>query len=106
MRTIDDKTLDKLIAQSLQKEHDIEQINTIVLKSVKHYNRIQRVKRVVRLAAIAFGAPAMLAIVCYGAYRMIMMGSGAFGYIAAAIAIISAVAMTTYSLAIFSFDEV
>ena len=105
MRTIDDKTLDRLITQSLQKEHDIEQINAFVLKAAKRHNRIQTAKRVIRLVAVAFGAPIMLSIMGYGAYRMVMMDSGVFSYVAAAIAIISAIAMTTYSFANFSLDE-
>ena len=105
MRTIDDKTLDKLIAQSLQKEHDIEQINACVLKAAKRHNRIQTAKKIASLVAVAFGAPIMLSIMGYGAYRMVMMDSGVFSYVAAAIAIISAIAMTTYSFANFSLDE-
>ena len=105
MRMIDDKTLDKLIAQSLQKEHDIEQINAFVLKAAKRHNRIQTAKKIARLIAVAFGAPIMLAVMGYGAYRIVMMGSGAFSYVAAAIAIISAIAMTTYSFANFSLDK-
>lgn len=105
MRTIDDKALDMLITQSLQKKHDIEQINARVLKAAKRHNRIQKAKNVTRLIAISFGAPIILAVMGYGAYRIVMMNNGAFSYIAAAIAIISAVTMTTYSLANFSFDE-
>lgn len=105
MRTIDDKTLDKLITQSLQKEHDIEQINTIVLKAAKRHNRILTAKKIARLVAVAVGMPTMLAIMCYGAYRIVMMGNGVFDYVAAAVAIISAVAMTTYTFANFSLDE-
>ena len=106
MRTIDDNTLDRLITQSLQKEHDIEQINACVLKVAKRHNRIQTAKRVIRLVTVAFGAPIMLSIMGYGAYRIVMMGSGAFNYVAAAVTIISAVAMTTYTFANFSLDEV
>ena len=106
MRTIDDNTLDKLIAQSLQKEHDIEQINAFVLKVAKRHNRIQTAKKIARLAAVAVCIPTMLVVMGYGAYRMVMMGSGIFSYVAAAIAIISAIAMTAYSFANFSLDEV
>lgn len=105
MRTIDDNTLDRLITQSLQREHDIEQINARVLKAAKRHNRIQKAKNVTRLIAISFGVPIILAVMGYGAYRIVMMNNGAFSYIAAAITIISAVTMTTYSLANFSFDE-
>ena len=105
MRTIDDKALDMLITQSLQKKHDIEQINTRVLKAAKRHNRIQNIKKIVRLLAVAVGIPTMLAVMGYGAYRVVMMNNGAFSYIAAAITIISAVTMVTYSLANFSFDE-
>ena len=106
MRTIDDNTLDRLITQSLQREHDIEQINATILKVAKRHNRIRNIKKIVRLLAVAVGVPTMLVMMGYGTYRLVMMDGGAFGYIAAAITIISAVAMTTYSLAIFSLDEV
>lgn len=105
MRTIDDKALDMLITQSLQKKHDIEQINARVLKAAKRHNRIQNIKKIVRLLAVAVGIPTMLAVMGYGAYRVVMMNNGTFSYIAAAITIISAVTMATYSLANFSLDE-
>lgn len=106
MKTIDDKQLDGLISDSLQRQHTIESINTQVLAEVKRHNRRRIAKQILRLITVAFGVPTMLAVMGYGAYRLVMMSGGAFGYIAAAIAIISAVAMTTYSLAFFSFDEV
>ena len=104
MKELNDKELDILISQSLQRQHIFERVNSQALAEVKRHNRRRIAKQILRLITVAFGVPTMLAVMGYGAYRMIMMGSGAFSYIAVAIAIISAIAMTTYTFAIFSLD--
>ena len=106
MKELNDKELDILISQSLQRQHILERVNCQALAEVKRHNRRRIAKQILHLITVAFGVPTMLAVMGYGAYRLVMMGGGVFGYIAAALAIISAVAMATYSLAIFSFDEV
>ena len=71
MKRIDDRQLDLLITQSLQKEHDIKNINAQVLVAVKRYNRVRRWKTVVRTIAFAFGVPTMLAVM--GSYLSRML---------------------------------
>ena len=106
MKELNDKELDQLISQSLQRQHIFERVSSQALTEAKRHNRRLMTKRVLRLIAVAFGVPTILAVMGYGAYRLVMTDSGTFSYIAAAVTIISAVAMTTYSLANFSFDEV
>lgn len=106
MKELNDTELDALISQSLQRQHIFERVSSQALVEAKQHNRRRIVKHIMRLITVAFGVPTMLAVMGYGAYRLVMMDSGAFSYVAAAIAIISAVAMTIYSLANFSFDEV
>ena len=62
MRTIDDKQLDELITESLQRQHTFESINSQVLAEVKRYNRVRKWKTILRLVAFAFGVPTMLAV--------------------------------------------
>lgn len=104
MKELNDKELDILISQSLQRQHIFERVNSQALAKVKRHNRRRIAKQILRLITVAFGVPTMLAVMGYGAYRLVMMGGGTFGYIAAAIAVISAIAMTTYTFAIFSLD--
>ena len=106
MKELNDKELDILISQSLQRQHIFERVNSQALAKVKRHNRRRIAKQILRLITVAFGVPTMLAVMGYGAYRLVMMDGGVFSYVAAVIAIISVVTMTTYSLANFSFDEV
>ena len=106
MKELNDNELDMLISQSLQRQKLFERVYNKALAEAKRHNRRVLAKRVLRLVVVAFGLPIMLAAMSYGAYRLVMMDGGVFSYVAAAIAIISAVTMTTYSLANFSFDEV
>ncbi len=106
MKTIDDKQLDGLISDSLQRQHTIESINTQVLAEVKKYNRTRKWRGIVRIVAFSFGVPTMLAVMGYCAYRILVSADGILSYALVATTIISAIGMATYSIANFSFDEV
>ncbi|MBQ6584072.1 MAG: hypothetical protein IIX42_02835 [Alistipes sp.] len=105
MKRIDDRQLDLLITQSLQKEHDIKNINAQVLVAVKRYNRVRRWKTVVRTIAFAFGVPTMLAVMGYCAYIISITAESAMSYMLVATTIISALFMAIYSVVNFSLDE-
>ena len=105
MKMIDDKQLDGLISDSLQRQHTIESINTQVLAEVKKYNRTRKWRGIVRIAAFSFGVPTMLAIMGYCAYLILITAESAMSYMLVATVIISAIGMTTYSIANFSLNE-
>lgn len=106
MKMIDDKQLDGLISDSLQRQHTIESINTQVLAEVKKYNRTRKWRGIVRIIAFSFGVPTMLAIMGYCAYLILVTAESAMSYMLVATTIISALFMAIYSVANFSLDEV
>lgn len=106
MRTIDDKQLDELIAESLQRQHTLESINSQMLAEVKHYNRVRRWKTILRLVAFAFGVPTMLAVMGYSAYIILITAQSAMSYMLFATTILSALFITIYSVTNFSLDNV
>ena len=105
MKMIDDKQLDGLISRSLQRQHTIESINTQVLAEVKKYNKTRKWRGIVRIAAFSFGVPTMLAIMGYCAYLILITADDIMSYALVATVIISAIGMTTDSLANFSLNE-
>ena len=105
MKMIDDKQLDGLISDSLQRQHTIESINTQVLAEVKKYNRTRKWRGIVRIAAFSFGVPTMLAIMGYCAYLILITAESAMSYMLVATVIISAIGMATYSITNFSLNE-
>ena len=105
MKMIDDKQLDGLISRSLQRQHTIESINTQVLAEVKKYNKTRKWRGIVRIAAFSFGVPTMLAIMGYCAYLILITADDIMSYALVATVIISAIGMTTYSIANFSLNE-
>ena len=105
MKMIDDKQLDQLISDSLQRQHTIESINTQVLAEVKKYNRTRKWRGIVRIAAFSFGVPTMLAIMGYCAYLILITAESAMSYMLVATVIISAIGMATYSITNFSLNE-
>ena len=105
MKTIDDRQLDQLISDSLQRQHAIESINTQVLAEVKKYNRTRKWRRIVRIVAFSFGVPIMLALMGYCAYRILITADDIMSYALVATVIISAIGMATYSIANFSPNE-
>ena len=106
MKMIDDKQLDGLISDSLQRQHTIESINTQVLAEVKKYNRTRKWRGIVRIIAFSFGVPTMLAIMGYCAYLILITAESAMSYMLVATTIISALFMAIYSVVNFSLDEV
>ena len=106
MKRIDDRQLDQLISDSLQRQHTIESINTQVLAEVKKYNRTRRWKSIVRIVAFSFGVPSMMVVMGYCAYLILITAQSAMSYILVATTIISALFMAIYSVANFSLDEV
>lgn len=106
MKTLNNKELDLIISQALQREQIIERVSREALAQVKKINRQRAVRRVLRLVSFAFGVPTMLAVMGYGAYSITTITEGAMGYIAAAVTVISAVGVATYSITNFSLDEV
>ena len=106
MKLIDDKPLDGLISDSLQRQHTIESINTQVLAEVKKYNRTRKWRGIVRIIAFSFGVPTMLAIMGYCAYLILITAESAMSYMLVATTIISALFMAIYSVVNFSLDEV
>lgn len=105
MKMIDDKQLDGLISDSLQRQHTIESINTQVLAEVKKYNRTRKWRGIVRIIAFSFGVPTMLAIMGYCAYLILITAESAMSYMLVATVIISAIGMATYSITNFSLNE-
>jgi cytochrome c biogenesis protein CcdA len=105
MKTIDDRQLDQLISDSLQRQHAIESINTQVLAEVKKYNRTRKWRGIVRIVAFSFGVPIMLALMGYCAYRILITADDIMSYALVATVIISAIGMATYSIANFSLNE-
>jgi cytochrome c biogenesis protein CcdA len=105
MKTIDDRQLDQLISDSLQRQHAIESINTQVLAEVKKYNRTRKWRGIVRIVAFSFGVPIMLALMGYCAYRILITADDIMSYALVATVIISAIGMATYSIANFSPNE-
>ena len=105
MKMIDDKQLDGLISDSLQRQHTIESINTQVLAEVKKYNRTRKWRNIVRIVAFSFGVPTMLAVMGYCAYRILVTADDIMSYALVATVIISAIGMATYSIANFSLNE-
>ena len=105
MKTIDDRQLDQLISDSLQRQHAIESINTQVLAEVKKYNRTRKWRGIVRIVAFSFGVPIMLALMGYCAYRIFITAEGVLSYALVATTIISAIGVATYSIANFSPNE-
>lgn len=105
MKTIDDRQLDQLISDSLQRQHAIESINTQVLAEVKKYNRTRKLKGIVRIVAFSFGVPIMLALMGYCAYRILITADDIMSYALVATVITSAIGMATYSIANFSPNE-
>ena len=103
---LNDNELDRLISQSLQRKHIVERVSAEALAAAVRHNRQRKVKRVLRLVVFAFGVPAFLAVMGYGAYSISTMGEGAMGYVAAAVTAISAITVAIYSVANFSLDEV
>lgn len=106
MKTIDDKQLDGLISESLQRQHTIESINTQVLAEVKRYNRASKWRSIVRIVTFSFGVPTMMAVMGYCAYLILITAESAMSYMLVATTIISALFMAIYSVANFSLDEV
>ena len=98
MKEINDNELERLISQSLQRQHIIEKVNATTLAQVKRLNRVRKVKKTMRIV--------ILAVMGYGAYNIVRLTEGAMGYIAAAITIISALGVTTHSIVNFSLEEV
>ena len=105
MKMINDRQLDQLISDSLQRQHTIESINTQVLAEVKKYNRTRKWRDIVRIVAFSFGVPTMLAIMGYCAYLILITAESAMSYMLVATVIISAIGMATYSIANFSLNE-
>ena len=105
MKTIDDKQLDGLISESLQRQHTIESINTQVLSEIKKYNRASKWRSIVRVVAFSFGVPTMLAVMGYCAYLIFVTADSAMSYALVATTIISAIGVATYSIANFSLNE-
>ena len=105
MKTIDDRQLDQLISDSLQRQHAIESINTQVLAEVKKYNRTRKWRGIVRIVAFSFGVPIMLALMGYCAYRILITADDIMSYALVATTIISAIGVATYSIANFSPNE-
>ena len=102
---INDRQLDQLISDSLQRQHTIESINTQVLAEVKKYNRTRKWRGIVRIAAFSFGVPTMLAIMGYCAYRILVTADDIMSYALVATVIISAIGMATCSIANLSLNE-
>ncbi|MBQ2424517.1 MAG: hypothetical protein II262_06920 [Alistipes sp.] len=105
MKTIDDRQLDQLISESLQRQHAIESINTQVLAEVKKYNQTRKWRGIVRIVAFSFGVPIMLALMGYCAYRILITADDIMSYALVATVITSAIGMATYSIANFSPNE-
>ena len=105
MKMINDRQLDQLISDSLQRQHTIESINTQVLAEVKKYNKTRKWRGIVRIAAFSFGVPIVLAIMGYFAYRILVTADDIMSYALVATVIISAIGMATYSIANFSLNE-
>ena len=105
MKMINDRQLDQLISDSLQRQHTIESINTQVLAEVKKYNRTRKWRSIVRIIAFSFGVPTMLAIMGYCAYLILITADDIMSYALVATVIISAIGMATYSIANFSPNE-
>lgn len=105
MKELNDKELDLIIAQTLQRKHIVEKISKTTLIHVKKINRQRRVRHAFRIIGFAFGVPLMLAVMGFGAYSITTITEGVMGYIAAAITVISAVGVATYSITNFSLAK-
>ena len=106
MKEINDKELDQLIAQSLQRQQIFAKVSTEALAAAKRFNQQRKIKRVLRLVGFAFGVPTFLAVMGYGAYSISTLTDGVMGYVAAAVTVMSAIAVATYSVVNFSLEEV
>ena len=63
MKTMTDKELDLLFAESAQRRHAVEQINRQVMCTVRRDLRRKRLRKWTKLLGISFGLP--LAVVVY-----------------------------------------
>ena len=65
---MNDKELDMLFSQSVQRQKAVEQINAQVIKKVRRDMRIRRARKWIRIVAICFGLPIMLVLYIYALY--------------------------------------
>ena len=60
MEEMNDKALEALIMETLERRETIDEINQTVMSQVEHAARRERCRRWVRVAAFAFGLPLLL----------------------------------------------
>ncbi len=65
---MNDKELDILFDQSVQRQKAVEQINARVMKTVRRDMRIRWARRWISLVAICFGLPMLLVLYIFALY--------------------------------------
>jgi len=65
---MDDKMLDKLIVDALQRRETLEVVNKDILREVRHRARLEWMKKWGRVVAFSFGLPLLLLVFAFGIY--------------------------------------
>ncbi len=68
MKTMTDKELDILFAESAQRHHAVEHINRQVMRTVRRDLRRKRLRKWAKLLIISFGLPAIIVVYVYLLY--------------------------------------
>lgn len=70
---IDDKELDKLLRENFEREAICRQVSRSVMREISHRSRRAALRRVARMAAVAFGVPFALLIYAWAAYSHVFL---------------------------------
>ena len=62
---MNDKELDRLFAQAVQREKAVEQINRQVMKTVRREMRMKQIRKWARVLGFCFGIPALIVLYIY-----------------------------------------
>lgn len=90
---IDDKELDKLIRDNFEREEMCEQVGRNVMREISRRQRHATLRRVARMAAVAFGVPFALLIYAWAAYSHVFEPTRS--PLALAVCMVSGVAVIT-----------
>ena len=65
---MNDQELDILFAQSAQRQQIVEQINAVVMKTVRRDMRLKVLRKWARLVGLSFGLPLMIVLYVYALF--------------------------------------
>lgn len=65
MKTMTDKELDLLFAESAQQQRVVAQINSAVMQTVRRDMRLKTLRKWARLVGLCFGVPVMVVLYVY-----------------------------------------